>query len=101
MFFISKIDFFIVSGSSMDPTLKNGDYVIAYQSDFKVGDIVVINSSGICNSSRIIKRITAIDGEMVFVEGDNKENSYDSRNFGWIDKKLIIGTVIYHHADIV
>jgi len=47
----------------------------------------------------LIKRITKIDpsadGEKYFVSGDNKKDSMDSRRFGWILIKDIVGKVIY------
>ena len=46
-------------------------------------------------SGNIIKRIIDMNDNQIFVEGDNKEFSCDSRNFGWIDKELIVGVVHY------
>lgn len=47
----------------------------------------------------LIKRITkidpSVDGEKYIVSGDNKKDSLDSRIFGWISKKDILGKVIY------
>lgn len=87
---------FKVSGNSMYPTLydKQNVYCIKY---FFIAprkkDIIVFN---IPNSSKFgIKRITKIHNNMYFVQGDNKNKSTDSNTFGYIEKKLIIGKVIW------
>ena len=79
----------------MLPTFKSGDLVLVNRLAYffgspKVGDLVVLK-----RGKHIIKRITAIEGEQVFVIGDNKKESTDSRNFGWINKKEIVGKVIF------
>lgn len=42
----------------------------------------------------IIKRVTDIKNGEIFIEGDNKENSYDSRNFGYVSLEHLLGVVI-------
>lgn len=79
----------------MEPYLLDGDFVVVSILPFlivkpKAGDIVVIK-----RERCIIKRISKIKGEKIFVEGDNKKESTDSRSFGWIDRKNIIGKVIF------
>lgn len=53
----------------------------------------------ICHDPRtkkmIVKRITKIKGNEYFVEGDNKEQSTDSRVFGWLKKKDILAKIAY------
>ena len=42
-----------------------------------------------------IKKIKTIEKNIfIWIEGDNKKNSFDSRNFGWIKKEFIIGNVL-------
>lgn len=86
---------FKIEGSSMHPTFKSGDTVLVSNIPYflknpAVEDLVVLKKG-----RYIIKRIKKIDGDRFFVEGDNKKESADSRNFGWINKKEIIGKVIY------
>lgn len=88
---LSKIK---VAGRSMEPTLKNGQIVIASSIPFffkkpKPGDIIIL-----LHRQCIIKRITKVKDGEVFVVGDNKKESTDSRNFGWVSKKEILGRVI-------
>jgi nickel-type superoxide dismutase maturation protease len=83
-----------VKGHSMEPALKHNQIVIAGSLPYffgkpHVGDIVVL-SRGKC----IIKRIINVKENEIFVVGDNNKESTDSRDFGWISKRKIIGKVI-------
>lgn len=80
----------------MLPTLKTGQDILCFNWAYifsrpKIGDIVVIRHQG----KEMIKRIQKYDDRQVFVTGDNKKESTDSRNFGLIDKSNIIGKVIF------
>lgn len=83
----------------MRPALKNNDVVLVNKFSYifnkpKIGDLVVLK-----RKQYIIKRIAKInpsaDGGKFFVLGDNVKASTDSRYFGWIDRKEIIGKVIW------
>ena len=83
-----------VKGHSMEPSLKNNQIAIASSLPYffrkpRVGDIVVL-SLGKC----IIKRIIKVKENEIFIVGDNNKESTDSRDFGWISKRKIIGKVI-------
>lgn len=58
--------------------IKSGDVVV-----FKIKDAVYI------------KRIEKKKGDRYFLIGDNRKESIDSRKFGWMDEKDIIGKVIF------
>ncbi len=78
----------------MIPTLKPGQdvLVLCWFYRLKIGDLVAFNKNG----KEMIKRIKQMSSDRgIFVQGDNESESTDSRNFGWIDKKNIIGKVIY------
>jgi signal peptidase len=60
----------IVSGHSMEPTLRTGDLVVARCGQAKVGDIVVYNPPGMPHS-RIIHRVIGGDGAGWTMRGDN------------------------------
>jgi hypothetical protein len=77
----------------MLPTLKPGQDILSFNWAYlgkepKIGDIVILKFEG----KDLVKRVKKIDGEKVFVEGDNKE---DSLEVGQVDKSQIIGKVIY------
>lgn len=57
----------------------------------QIGDIVVLKFK----KRYIIKRIAKKEQNKYFVLGDNLEESIDSRKFGWISKKDIVGKVIW------
>lgn len=86
----------VVQGESMEPTLENGDTLICDTRNTtpQVGDIVVILPFSEVGNQYIIKRVKFTENGKIFVLGDNSENSYDSRNFGWIDTEKILGVVI-------
>jgi signal peptidase I len=128
-----------VSGSSMIPTLENGERIIVEKvslktSSLKRNDIIVFRDQQ-RSDYFLIKRVIAIPGDIVEIKedklvlngkllddsytlngshfdrmsvlepflgsplpnekylvfGDNRDDSFDSRNFGPIDKKNIVG----------
>jgi len=77
----------------MLPTLKPGRDVLVWCwfINPKVGDLVAIKVNG----KEMVKRVRQISSDRrIFVEGDNKKMSTDSRKFGWIDRKNLLGKVI-------
>lgn len=89
----SPISRFTVSGNSMSPSLKEGQDILSVNwfVNPKVGDIVVIKYDG----KEMVKRVEKIENGQIFVEGDNKQESTDSRDFGSVSKDKIIGKVIF------
>lgn len=81
-----------VVGGSMFPALSPNKLVIG-SSHFKlaIGSIVIIGY----NDREIIKRVTKISQKEVFVVGDNKSGSTDSRSFGWLKKDSIVAKIIW------
>lgn len=83
-----------VKGRSMEPTLVEGEYLSCNTSSkakkaIKVGDIIVFKRDGYA----VIKRVTKIFRNAYFVIGDNKKHSIDSRQYGSILYKDVIGVV--------
>lgn len=82
-----------ISGSSMDPTLQSGQVVIVLKrTHYNPGDVVMLFHDGI----EKVKRINSIlpSGECIVI-GDNARKSTDSRHFGAIDSRQIIGKVFW------
>jgi phage repressor protein C with HTH and peptisase S24 domain len=82
----------VVEGHSMIPTYAPAERVLIwYGAKYKVSDVIIWT-----NQERLeLKRITRIEDDLIFVEGDNKEVSVDSRNYGPIRSAQIIGKVVY------
>ena len=79
----------------MQPYLEEKDEVITLPYFFKqpkVGDVIVFKH--IVPPFIFCKRIKKIIRDEIWVEGENRKRSIDSRKFGFIKRKNIIGKVI-------
>ena len=108
----------IVKGTSMLPTLRPGDRVLVRRvaaRSLKRGDLVVFARPREERRSWMIKRVLAGPGDRVpraevpvlwgyqeplvppgrfVVVGDNPEDSYDSRQFGYLKAEALLGVVV-------
>ena len=55
-----------------------------------VGEIIILNNP-VKSAQLIIKRIYSINNQTINVRGDNEAASTDSRQFGVVDKRLVMG----------
>ncbi|MBN2339056.1 MAG: signal peptidase I [Acidobacteria bacterium] len=104
------LEAYAIPTSSMEPSVHAGDYVLADKTAYdrmapQKGDIVIfVNPDN--RSQRYIKRIEALPGDpvptsdggvlevphgSVFVTGDNLQRSRDSRHFGFVPLRDIVG----------
>jgi len=90
---------FKVSGDSLSPAFREGDFVLIAKIPFflcpiREGDVIVFRHE---RYGVMIKRVAFLEPEMdeVFVLGEG-ENSTDSRKFGPISRKNVLGKVIWH-----
>ncbi|KAK7098367.1 mitochondrial inner membrane protease subunit 1-like [Littorina saxatilis] len=108
-------DFVFCSGPSMEPTIKSGDVVLTEHISVIFNKIrkrdVVICKSPKSPKDYICKRVIAMEGDNVYntesnnftnvrrghvwLEGDNKDNSSDSRNYGQVPYGLLRGRVFF------
>lgn len=79
----------------MLPTFRPGDTLLVKRifTKYKANDVVVVKDPR--DGRLLLKRIKNIQNAKYFVEGDNKQESTDSRTFGWVEKRDIIGNVFY------
>ncbi|HEX9340290.1 MAG TPA: nickel-type superoxide dismutase maturation protease [Thermoplasmata archaeon] len=88
---------FRVEDDSMRPTLEPGDFVLVNRWAYRFrkpaeGDVVVLRSPE--GPNFLIKRIAnVVDATKVFVVGDNPQGSRDSRHFGPVDRRALLGKV--------
>ena len=88
------IRIFKVRDRSMEPSIKEGDYLIVnrWYGRLKVGDIVVLRHPA--KKIAIVKRISTISSNSIYVIGDNSAFSEDSRKFGGLSRERIVGKVL-------
>ena len=85
---------FLVSGDSMTPTFENGQFILMDPEPPSIseGDIVICQHP--TQDLEMVKRVVIIEEGRFFVQGDNKERSSDSRQFGWLTREHIVGVVV-------
>lgn len=88
-----------VQGSSLSPSFLDGDFVLTLKIPFrfipiKRGDVVVFHHP---IYETMIKRVESVsaDGREIFVVGTHPDST-DSRKFGPIPLKNLVGKVIMH-----
>lgn len=95
-------NFYHIPSASMAPALTPGDIILVDTWHYSIkplvkNDIVVFRLQN--ESPVMVKRVTNISKNIenqvvsVYLEGDNKHNSVDSRKFGWIEQDKIKGKV--------
>jgi nickel-type superoxide dismutase maturation protease len=87
-----------VSGDSMRPAFRPGDrLLILPAARVRVGDVVALPDPR--QPDRLmVKRVSACAGGLVEVLGDNQAASTDSRDFGAVARRAIVGKVVYRYA---
>lgn len=89
---------FQVVGTSMLPSLKHGDEILADLSSYRhsapaIGDVVVVKLPKQPDMN-LVKRVLSVHHSgACFVQGDNRSQSTDSWDFGWVEPHFIVGRV--------
>ena len=97
-----------VRGESMSPNYNDGDWLLfrllpaKSKANELVGKVVLIQRrSNVGEDFPQIKRVTQVhddnDEARIWVEGDNKSASTDSRNWGALDSDEVIGKLIFRY----
>lgn len=93
-----------IDGTSMYPTYRDGQKVLGTRvfnkAQPKLGSVYVytrLNED--CEQYLVVKRLTKLkiceQGLVLcYFEGDNKDDSFDSRHYGWVSANNIIAKVI-------
>jgi nickel-type superoxide dismutase maturation protease len=80
-----------VVGDSMRPTYKPGDTLLGLRWFTPKPGQIVVAQTGI----PLIKRIIRFDGNQIWIEGDNRSASTDSRHFGPIAPDKLEAKIIF------
>jgi nickel-type superoxide dismutase maturation protease len=84
----------VVEGDSMRPTLEPGDRVVCVRARrVHTGDLVAVHDPR--DGRLLVKRVATVDP--LTVVGDNAEASTDSRAFGPVARRDVVGRVVYRY----
>jgi nickel-type superoxide dismutase maturation protease len=88
----------VVTGSSMQPTLKSGDRLLVIRAGRpRPGHLVVVPDPR-QPDRLLVKRAAAVHGGAVTVRGDNPASSTDSRDFGPVPVQMLKGRAVYRYG---
>jgi len=81
----------------MEPGLTSGDRLLVLRRRRpRVGDVVALaDPRG--EGRLIVKRVVSVMDHRVVVEGDNTRSSTDSRVFGPVDRRAVVGRAVYRY----
>ncbi len=94
---------FVVQGRSMEPTFHSGDRLFVSDLYYRLfrpraNDVVVAKDPR--TGKLLLKRITKLKNGYYFVQGDNPSKSTDSRQFGKVPRKNIVGKVLFRYFSL-
>lgn len=75
----------------MKPYLHDGDVVLGWRRLPREGDVAIVSQG----DRQVIKRVSSIKRGRYYLVGDNAEESTDSRHYGHVGKKDILGTIMF------
>ncbi len=81
----------------MEPALADGDRVVLWRTRrLRPGDIVAAPDPRDSRRS-LLKRLVALEGTSLWLEGDNAAASTDSRHFGPVPRDTALGRAVYRY----
>ena len=93
-----------VTGASMEPTLRDGDWLLVRRvsgraAPPRVGELIVANDPR-APGRLLLKRVAAVDRGSLLVVGDRPEASTDSRHFGPLPLGSVVGRPLLRYAPL-
>lgn len=87
----------IVEGDSMRPAFQPGDRLLVFRPwPVRPGHVVALPDPR--DGRLLVKRVHQVSGPLVEVRGDNTAASTDSRHFGPVPRRDLLGRVIYRYS---
>jgi nickel-type superoxide dismutase maturation protease len=87
-----------VEGRSMEPTLAPGDRLLVTRAThLHAGDVVAARDPR-DHHRVVVKRVSAVLDDEVVLRGDNPRASTDSRIFGAVPRRAVVGRVARRYA---
>mgnify|MGYP000261602811 CR=1 FL=1 len=84
-----------IVGPSMEPRLRNGEvFLVALRAAVKPGDVALLQHPE-RPELLTVKRVVRREAQGWWVEGDNPQESTDSRQFGAVTPESIRGRVLF------
>ena len=74
----------------MAPRLRDGEIAVFVHGPVRIGSIVLAVHAG----REIVKRVKKYDRDTVYLVGDNGPDSTDSRHYGPVPKRAILGVIM-------
>ena len=88
----------VVEGRSMEPTLAPGDRLVVVRArGLHAGDVVAVRDPRDLRRV-LVKRVGAVLEDGIVLRGDNPGASTDSRSFGPVPAKAVLGRVVRCYA---
>jgi nickel-type superoxide dismutase maturation protease len=90
-----------VEGASMRPTLEPGDRLVVRRAGrrrvYRPGELVAVRDPR-RPGRLLVKRVAAVGPEGLDVRGDNPAESTDSRQFGPVGHRDVVGVVVHRYG---
>lgn len=96
----SSVRLYGVAGASMQPAIRPGQVIVVNRLAFRIrspkrGDVVVAQHPAQPDLI-VVKRLTGDNGDGRYIlRGDNSDRSLDSRHYGAISPRQILGRVVF------